>query len=235
MKFTRDESFDDQFKKIEGIIWYPYVGKSLGKDGKRIMVYAHNIPTKPDDYEKRKIDWMNKDKPVDWTSTETIHEYTYETKRYTKAFRSFIKGAVGVNYGKKEKTEPSIIDRIDSFVDRIAYINFTQDLVVNEKQCANPLPEQVRRSKLINQEILKILGITHCICWGKEVYANVRNMNGFKILSEKDEGKTGFASCSIDLGEGKTMRCLKTFHPSMPGFGCRTETTHSIISRFLDV
>ena len=60
-------------------------------------------------------------------------------------------------------------------------------------------------------------------------------MAGFKVLLEKNDlGKRGFSSCTIDVGEGKMMRCLRIHHPSMPRFGWKSDTTQSIISRFLE-
>ena len=65
-------------------------------------------------------------------------------------------------------------------------------------------------------------------------YHYVRLIPSFKVISEDaDLGKTGFSSCSIDVGDGKLMRCLSVYHPSMPSFGCYSEATQSIIARFL--
>ena len=132
MKFERDKQFDTQFDKVNNLRWYPYVGKHFGENGARIMVYAHNIPIQENIYDERKEEWAEK---AVWA--DAMHEYTYVQAEYTNSFRCFIKGAVGLqrNYSENGKppTEPSIIQRVDAFVERIAYLNFIQDLVKSDK------------------------------------------------------------------------------------------------------
>ena len=233
-KFPRDKRFDARFDEVKDLIWYPYVGKRFGENGVRVMVYGHNAYLNAQDYEKTKKKWVS-DK-AEWANC--IEEYTYEHGWYTKAFRYFIKGAVGLKsdfFGYGERiSDPSILERVDSFIEQIAWINFIQDAVKSDKALAYVEPEQIERSIKINREILKILNVTHCICWGKPTYEYVCSRSSFNILSEKHEGKRGFSSCVIDVGGGKTMRCLKTYHPSMPGFGPFSDATFSIISGFLN-
>ena len=236
IKFPRDKSYDAQFDKIPDIRWYPYVGKSFGENRARIMVYAHNIPIDT----KRYDNWRDVVcKPKDYWASR-VDEFIYPKRiwpiRYTNTFRYFIKGAVGLKENYGDDSEPSIIQRIDLFVKRIAYLNFIQDLVKSDQARANADSQQVELSKKVNSEILKVLGITHCICWGKPTYEYVCSITGFnKVLPDKYEGKSGFSSCVIDVGGGKTMQCLKIHHPSMPGFGPFSDTTQSIISRFLEL
>lgn len=195
------------------------------------MVYAHNIPIDTKRYDEKKRDWADKST---WASC--LEEYTYVQEKYTNAFRYFIKGAVRLesNFGESI-SEPSVIQCVNSFVERIAYLNFIQGLVKSDQALAQAEPEQVERSKIVNLEVLKILGITHCICWGKPVYEYVRSMTGFKDLGENPLEKSGFSSCTIDVGDGRTMQCLRIYHPSMPGFGALTKSTQTIISRFLEM
>jgi hypothetical protein len=228
MRFQRDESFDSQFDSISELKWYPYVGKRFGENRVRIMVYAHNIPQPPDKYDEKKREWNPK---ATWANG--LEEYTYEQKTYTNAFRYFIKGAVGLKSNFCECSDPSVIERVDSFVERIGYLNFIQDIVKSENALARAEPAQVDQSKRVNREILRILGITHCVCWGKPTYEYVRSMTDYRVVSEKCEERSGFSSCLIDVGGGKTMRCLRIYHPSMPGFGPFSDATHFIISRFL--
>ena len=235
MKFERDKQFDAQFDEDEELRWYPYVGKRFGENGTRIMVYAHNIPIDTKRYDKmRDIDYKPKDT---WASC--LDEYIYPDKSpgfrrsYTNTIRYFIKGAVGLKANYDENSELSIIQRVDLFVEKIAYLNFIQDLVKSDAARAVAKPDQIELSKRVNRKILRILGITHCICWGKPTYEYVCSMEGYKRHSEIKLGKSGFSSCIVDVGGGKTMKCLRIFHPSMPGFGSRSEITHSIISSFL--
>lgn len=230
LKFSHNTQFDSEFDQVDELIWYPYVGKQFGQNGTRIIVYGHNAYIDSQNYENTKTAWIA-DK-AGWANC--IEEYAYEQKWYTEAFRFFIKGAVGLESNFGIDSEAPILARVDSFIDRIAWINFIQDAVKSDNALAAAEAEQVERSKRINREILRILGITHCICWGKPTYEYVRSMVGFKIVSEKNEGKSGFASCVIDTGDGHAIRCLRIYHPSMPGFSPFSNATHSIISGFLE-
>jgi hypothetical protein len=229
MKFERNKQFDAEFDEVLGLRWYPYVGKHFGENGVRIMVYAHNIPIGVDVYEERQRSYADR---ATWA--KSMEEYTYVQEKYTNAFRYFMKAAVGLKSNYGEHSEPAITQRVDSFVERIAYLNFIQDLVKSDKALARPGPEQIELSKKVNREILRILDITHCICWGTPTYQYVRSITGFKVLGENYLGKNGFSSCIVDVGGGKTMQCLRIYHPSMPGgFDPLSESTQSIISRFL--
>lgn len=91
MKFPSQESFDKLFAEVKGAKWYPYVGKNFGKQGRRILVYAHNIPIKPNLYGKRQQQWED---PKSWANS--IEEYAYVQADYTQAFRYFVKAAAGL-------------------------------------------------------------------------------------------------------------------------------------------
>ncbi len=231
-KFQRDKQFDDRFNRIEGLIWYPYVGKHFGQNGKRIMVYAHNAPVDSKEYDETRRKW-EADKAY-WANTVDEYAYDHPGNRYNKAFRNFIKAAVGFMTDYRRDSDPQAIERVDSFVDRIAYLNFIQGAVKGDKKNASATQEQIGKSKKVNREILRILDITHCICWGKHVYGYVRDMAAFNASPDKLEGRRGFSSCVIDVGGGKMLRCLRIFHPSMPWFSPYSDKTQSIISRFLE-
>lgn len=230
-RFSRQKCFDVQFDNVPGLIWYPYVGPKFGNTSKRVMVFAHNIPIPPAEYEVKLQEWKARET---WAESETIEEYTYCRGWWSKAFRSFVKGAVGLTENYDEHSGPEITGKIDAFISGISYINFIQGLVSSDRQIALAEKEQIELSKRINCELLKILGITHCICWGKPVYEYIRSMTGFRVLVENGLEKSGFSSCIIDVGENEKMQCLRVHHPSMPGFGSLSKTTHSIISRFLE-
>ena len=232
-RFPRDKSFDSQFDKVQGLIWYPFVGKRFGEDGARIMVYAHNAYVDAKRFEEKKKEW-EADKES-WANSNDIDAYTYDKAKYTNAFRYFIKGAVGLNSNYCRESDTQTIARVDSFVERIAYLNFIQAVVKSDNALTLAEPEQIERSKIVNREILRILDITHCICWGKPTYEYVRSMTGFKCSNDTNLGKSGFSSSIIDVGAGKMMQCLRIYHPSMPGFGPLSKETHSIISSFLAI
>lgn len=229
MKFPRDTSFDSQFATVEGARWHPFVGKDFRSNGRRLLVYAHNIPIPPDEYESRIHEWKD---PAEWANA--IEEYTYEQGWWTEAFRYFIKGAVGLTQNYNGNSEPSVIQAVDRFVNGMAYLNFIQDLVKSETQMANATWEQVRLSQKINREYVRILEPTHCICWGTPTYRYVTSMDGYRIISEEAAGKRGFSSCLLETDTGRLLNVLRIFHPSMPqGFSPYSESTQRIIAGFL--
>lgn len=196
------------------------------------MIFAHNIPIPAKDYDAKLEEWKAKDA---WATSETIEEYTYCRGWWTKTFRAFLKGAVGLQKDFDEQSDVEILNKVESFIKRISYANFIQGLVKSETQIAIAKPEQIELSIKVNREILKVLGVTHCICWGKPVYEYVQRMEGFRLLSKTALEKSGFSSCSLDVGNGIVMRCLRVYHPSMPGFSPFRVETQSIISNFLSI
>ncbi len=222
-------NFDSQFAAVEGARWHPFVGKSFGSDGRKLMVYAHNIPIKPDEYERRLVQWSD---PGYWANA--IDEYTYEQGSWTESFRYFIKGAAGLASNYDVHSDTAVTEAVDRFVNGMAYLNFIQDLVKSEKQIVNATWEQVRLSQKINREYLRIMEISHCICWGKPTYNYVKSMDGYRVLSEQSAGKRGFSSCVVETDTGNRLNVLRIFHPSMPqGFSPYSETTQKIIAEFL--
>ena len=229
MKFTHNTKFNEQFDQIPDLAWYPYVGQNFEQSNQRVMVFAHNIYIKPECYESKMREFASKAKWAD-----AIEGYTYAQADWTQTFRYFIKCAVGLteNYGCH--SEPAIIDKVDSFVERIAHLNFIQDLVKSERAFAIATPEQVSRSKAINRQFLEILGITHCICWGGHVFQYVTGMDGYKILEHEKRDKKGFAYARVENNRGSKMHVLKVHHPCNPqGFGPFSSKTHDILSDFL--
>lgn len=116
---------------------------------------------------------------------------------------------------------------------RIAYGNFIQGLVRSDSAITMAGSEAVTLSKAINPKILEILGITHCICWGKHVFDYVTTSTGLKVLQHEDLNKRGFAYRLTKNEKGHRMHVLKTFHPSMPSFGYKNIKTQNILSDFL--
>src|SRR5271170_5407700 len=130
-RFQRNKRFDQQFEEIPNLRWYPYVGQKFETGENRVIVFAHNIPVKPADYEGSLQDWKAKD---GWADSKTIGEYTYCPGWWTKTFRCFVKGAVGLRENYYEDSHIEVTDKVDAFINRISYINFIQDLVRSEKQ-----------------------------------------------------------------------------------------------------
>ena len=228
MKFKRNTSFDYLFAEVKDAIWYPYVGQAFGNEDRRIMVYAHNIFIKEEDYDKKMAEWTDTG-----TWADAMEEYTYRQGWWTEAFRFFIKGSVGLSENFNSESPDAITSRVDAFINEIAYLNFIQDLVKSNSHMANATIEQIRRSKAINKEYLRILRVSHCICWGKPTYEYVKSISGYKVISEQYRGKKGFSSCVVDTGDGYNMQILRVHHPSMPSFDPYSKTTQDIISQFL--
>lgn len=229
MRFPRNTSFDSLFAGVEGARWHPFVGKDFGSNGRRLMVYAHNIPIKPAEYERKLVEWAD---PATWANA--IDEYTYEQGWWTEAFRYFIKGAVGLKENYNANSSATVTDAVDRFVNGMAYLNFIQDLVKSEGQIATASWEQVTLSQKVNRDFLRTLEISHCICWGTPTYNYLKSIQGYRVLSEQSEGKRGFSSSVVETETNTRLKVLRIFHPSMPqGFSPYSESTQKIIAEFL--
>jgi hypothetical protein len=144
--------------------------------------------------------------------------------------------AIGIMAHHYTLQSPSdVVQKVDSLIGEIAYLNFIQDLVKSDSPMANATAEQIEVSKRVNREYLRILGITHCICWGKPTYSYLQSMKGARVSGERNEGKRGFSSSVLDLGFGSTIHLPRIYHPSMPSYlRPFSEETHGIIGRFLE-
>ncbi len=228
MKFPHNEKYNAQFDQIPNLVWFPYVGQDFEHNRQRIMVFAHNIPMPIERYESERNARTAK---TTWTGA--LDEFTYEHESYTKTFRYFIKAATGLtaDFGKNSNT--AITDKVDTFVRRIAYANFIQGLVKSDNALTMADSDSIALSKAINHQIIEILGITHCICWGKPVFEYVTTSLGFNVRDDECLNKRGFAYRLNENEKGHRMHVLKTFHPSMPGFGYKDSRTQNILSDFL--
>lgn len=230
MKFKRDTCFDEQFDKVPNAKWIPYVGPLFTKQEKRIFVFAHNIPSKAEEYEER---LQRFSKRSYWA--DCIEEYTYCRGDWTEAFRFFIKGAVGLSRNYGSGSDEETINKVDAFVSKFAYLNYIQDLVVGDSQRVNATPEQHDLSRSVNRDYLNILDITHCVCWGSQVFNSLKAIDGYIVESERSEGMRGFSSAVIIRPGGKRMNVLRIFHPSMPtGFKPFSEQTHKLLNDFFN-
>ena len=153
---------------------------------------------------------------------------------YTKSFRNFLKGALGIHHNFDENSVEAVV--IDDYLSKICYTNYINDFVITEEKNNVIIPaEQLERSRIINEQLLEILKPTHLICWGKEVFQYLISNPRYKTLEAKNLGKPGFNYAKIqDVATNQTFHLLKVFHPSMPGFGVYDEKTHEIFAWFND-
>jgi len=229
MKFPINSKFQEKFSEIPGIQFYPYVGQDYGIENKRILVFAHNIPVSSEKYEK---DLERTDDPNHFA--EQMVGYVYDQQNWARAFRNFIKGSLGLKKNYSRKSPSEITDKIDEFVEKIAFVNFINGLVKSNGQInAKGSKEDIERSKRINNEILKILEPTHCVCWGKDVYGYLLTLDDFELIEEKKVKKKGFGYALIkNKNNSHRIHVLKAHHPSMPGFSQLKDKTHKIFEWF---
>lgn len=228
MKFPHNPKFNSEFDRIPGLKWYPYVGEHFSEKSQRVMVFAHNIPIKPEEYEAKNAEWQPKE-----TWADCIEEYAYEQGWWTEAFRYFVKGAVGLSENYTRKSSPEMIAKVDDFLSGISYVNFIQGLVKSDSQIAQADAAMITESKRINKEILGILGNTHCICWGAPVFDYVKDIPGWTAENETSFDQKGFGYCLVRTDSATPMHVLKIHHPSMPNFRPYSTETQKIISDFL--
>ncbi len=192
------------------------------------MVYAHNIPIKPEEYEVKSVEFRSK---LTWA--DCIDEYAYEPGWWTEAFRYFVKGAACLTENYTRNSSPEILANVDDLLNSISYGNFIQGLVMSDSQIALADSDLVIKSKVINQQILDILNITHCICWGAPVFDYVRSLPGWAVEDQVSYEQRGFGYCRVLRTATIPVHVLKIHHPSMPNFRPYSAETQKIISDFL--
>ena len=225
MKFTNDPKYVPRFTAINGLRYNPYVGMDYGNNDQRILVLAHNIPVKDADYEK---DLANKANPTHFA--DAIDEYAYLKADWTRTFRNFVKGAVGLTEDYGSASSDAIKSKVNAFLSRIAYTNFINGFVNTEGRTNVVIPaHQLADSKRIMADILAILQPTHIICWGKEVFGYLGDMEGFQMTNYQALSLAGFGKATLkNERTGSTIAALKIYHPSMPGFKHRSSEVHGV-------
>lgn len=229
MKFPNNQIYNEKFSKIPSIEFYPYVGQNFGANNKRILVFAHNIPVSSDKYEKE----LKRTADPNHFANQMVG-YAYDELSWAKAFRNFIKGSVGLTKNYNKNSDSETIKKVDEFVKKIAFTNFINGLVKSDSAINTQVSKkEIERSKNINNEILKILNVTHCVCWGKHVYNYILKLPDFKKIHNEKLNKRGFGYAIIEnINNHQQIHLLKVFHPSMPGFGHFKKSTHEIFNWF---
>ena len=232
MKLQHNPKLNNEFAKIDNLTYYPYVGEDFYNQDKRVMVYAHNIYCESWKYEKELIRTSSKTHFAD-----ALEEFAYQKGFWTKSFRNFIKGALGLTRDYSEKSDKNTIDLIDSFVSKISYTNFIDGLVKSDVAINVTIDNRlIQKSRDNQKKILEILNITHCISWGAKVYNHIIHLEGYEIIESRPLTKKGFGYAKIrNLKNGQVIHVLKTFHPSMPSFGQLKKETHDIFSWFFSL
>lgn len=230
MKFPTDNAFDADFANISGIRYFPYVGKKYLNEENKILIFGYNRYCDPLDYDTIEQTTANRN-----YYASNLEEFAYSQSRYTKTFRSFLRGALGIKYNFNMKSPESNL--VEDFLHKVSYTNYINDFVISKQKTGVIIDtEQIEKSRIINEELLSILMPTHIICWGKVVFDLILNNPRYSVISRKNLGKIGFESAVInDLKSGTIHNLLKVFHPSMPQFGINDARTHTILKTFLQV
>ena len=91
MKILSNQSFQTNFQKIPNIRSYPYVGENYDSAEVKILVLAHNRYCHPLDWEDVKRNTADPNHFAD-----SVGEFAFTKAWYTKSFRNFLKGALGI-------------------------------------------------------------------------------------------------------------------------------------------
>lgn len=227
MKFPTSRHLEPQLKAIPELRFYPYVGEKYEQQEKRILVLANNRYCDPLDWEDVKIRTADP-----YHFADIMEEFTYEQKWYTKAFRQFIKGSLGITTNFNVNSIEA--KAVEDFIERISYTNYINDFVISDGKTNLEIPfVQLERSRIIHEKQVEILDPTHIVCWGKEVFSYIVSNRRYQISELKSLPKNGFGYALVkDAVTKKKIHVLKTFHPSMPGFGVYHPDTHQIFDWF---
>ena len=227
MKILSNQSFQTNFQKIPNIRFYPYVGVNYDSAKVKILVLAHNRYCHPLDWEDVKRNTADPNHFAD-----SVGEFAFTKAWYTKSFRNFLKGALGIkNNFDENSVEASMVIE---YLQKICYTNYINDFVITEEINNVTIPkEQLERSRIINENLLEILKPTHIISWGKEVYQYLISNPRYRIIETNNLEKAGFSYAKLeDNSTNQILHLLKVFHPSMPGFGVYDDVTTGIFEWF---
>ena len=91
MKIPNSKTHQRTFQQIPQIRFYPYVGVNYDSAKVKILVLAHNRYCYPLDWEdvKRNTAYLN-------YFSYSVGEFAFTKAWYTKSFRNFLKGALGI-------------------------------------------------------------------------------------------------------------------------------------------
>lgn len=233
MKFINDQVFIKFFSEIENIRYYPYVGENYKSSKNKILIFAHNIPVKPEEFEKEQIRTASKTHFAD-----AIGEFVYTQEKWTKPFRNFVKGSLGLKINFNKNSSEEVKNKINEHVKSLSYINYINNLVPSKtRRNVKIEKELIDLSTEINNQLYEILATTHIVCWGKPTFDYLVRQKGVKIfektslLTDRKIKKKGFEFAKIHIN-GRFINVLKVFHPSMPSFGHKKESTHRIFDWF---
>ena len=227
MKILSSITHQKNFQIIPEIQFYPYVGENYDSEKVKTLVLAHNRYCHPLDWEDVKKNTADPDHFAD-----SMGEFAYTKAWYTKSFRNFLKGGLGIHHNFDENSPEAPL--INDYLSKICYTNYINDFVISEEKNNVIIPaEQLERSRIINENLLEILKPTHIISWGKEVYQYLISNPRYRIIETNNLEKAGFSYAKLeDNSTNQILHLLKVFHPSMPGFGVYDDVTTGIFEWF---
>ena len=227
MNLLTSRHLEPLLKLIPEIRFYPYVGEKYAQQEKKILVLANNRYCDPLDWDDVKIRTADP-----YHFADSMEEFTYEQKWYTTAFRNFIKGCLGIKNNFNANSAEA--ETVEDFIGKISYTNYINDFVITDgKTNVSIPPDQLERSRIIHERQLEILKPTYIVCWGKEVFGYHINNPRYEVVKSESLNKNGFGYAFVrDQTTGNMIHLLKTFHPSMPGFGVYNDDTHKLFQWF---
>ena len=183
MKILSSITHQKNFQIIPEIQFYPYVGENYDSEKVKTLVLAHNRYCHPLDWEDVKKNTADPDHFAD-----SMGEFAYTKAWYTKSFRNFLKGGLGIHHNFDENSPEAPL--INDYLSKICYTNYINDFVITEEINNVTIPkEQLERSRIINENLLEILKPTHIISWGKEVYQYLISNPRYRIIETNTVAK----------------------------------------------
>lgn len=163
-----NKSFDEQFRKIDGLTWLPWVGKDYEKSERRILLIAesHYVKDDSENIEKAKQEWLN-----DETSTrQCVQECPIEKWWHNNMYANLHKALFLEDDFNAEKLWSHI-----SFYD---FVQRPMDYTIQER----PVEKDFLSGWEVFCKVIDIIKPTDCIFIGvKASDTFVYSMNQLKI------------------------------------------------------
>lgn len=202
-----DKSFDQQFKQIKGLRWYPWVGAGYKEALQKVLIVGDNL------YAVDENGVYDEETARDFLSNrETAREYIVESMEEGKRHAKF--------YDRLADTFVSK-DQIEHFWNKVAFVHFFQN---PDNQVSGNAHNKGERMEAWNrwQELSEVLCPNICIFCGKglEKYYEEWNESIGKSADWQDVYKGGQQPVrrGSTIAGGHRTDLIFIHHPSSRGF-----------------
>lgn len=187
---------DDNFQKIDGLNWLPWVGKEYFGNERRILIVGESHYLTGSEKNLQEVSKQ------DFTRNVIQTKCIDDKKKTQPTFDNLARCLFGDEIMEREK-------RIEVWK-HLAFYNFVQRPMKTNKK--RPTPDDMEKGWKVFAELIKMLKPTHCIFIG---FAAADCNNPYKCKRSKEKvGKYAARLFSAKIDEQNTCQCIAIKHTS---------------------